>query len=117
MNATHYQTRAARTVPDGAPVLTEQQTRLLMVAMGLSGETGELVDHLKKAIFHGHELDRAKLTEEAGDVAWYLAALCTVAGLNLSAVLCVNIAKLERRYPAGFSAADSRARVDVGEGA
>ena len=35
--------------------------------MGLAGETGEIVDYLKKVIYHGHELDMIR-SEELGDL-------------------------------------------------
>ena len=44
-------------------------------AMGLAGETGELIDLLKKVLFHGVELNREKLTSELGDVLRYWFAL------------------------------------------
>lgn len=115
MNATHYQTRAARTLPGAMRPLTQEETQQLMIATGLAGETGELVDALKKMIFHGHGIDREKLAEEIGDLLWYVAALCTATGLELSDVMRRNVAKLERRYPNGFDSADSIARVDVSE--
>jgi len=45
---------------------------------GIHGESGELVDLLKKIIFHKHPVDaeiRAKIRKEAGDVIWYCAVL------------------------------------------
>ena len=45
---------------------------------------------------------------------WYIAALCTKLGLNLNEVMEDNIAKLEERYPGGFTSEDSVKRVDVG---
>ena len=55
--------------------------------------------------------DPARLANELGDVAWYAAALASVAGLRFSAVLQGNLDKLAARYPAGWSAADSRERI------
>lgn len=44
-------------------------------ALGLVGETGEVVDLIKKHIGHSHPLDRAKLVKELGDVEWYMEAI------------------------------------------
>lgn len=46
-----------------------------MALFGLVGETGELVDLVKKHVFHDHPLDaafRSKLVKEIGDVLWYI---------------------------------------------
>ncbi len=39
--------------------------------MGMIGEFGELVDILKKIVFHSHPVDKEKLSKEIGDVFWY----------------------------------------------
>ena len=75
--------------------------------MGMCGEAGESIDLVKKHLFHGHELNRDKLTEEIGDVAWYLAETCTALGVTLEDVLSKNIEKLKRRYPEGFESSRS----------
>lgn len=107
MDATEYQKRAARTAnSDLGNDLT-----LAIAALGLAGEAGEVADLVKKYMGQGHPLDRAALAEEAGDLAWYLAALCTALGLDLSDVLAGNILKLETRYPQGFSPAASMGRA------
>jgi NTP pyrophosphatase (non-canonical NTP hydrolase) len=78
--------------------------------VGLQDELGEVAGPLKKYLWQGHDLDRAHLPEEVGDVLWYLATLCNALGIVLEEALAGNIAKLECRYPAGFSCAASRSR-------
>jgi NTP pyrophosphatase (non-canonical NTP hydrolase) len=80
-------------------------------AVGIAGEAGEVVDNIKKAIFHQHGLDRQKLKEELGDLLWYMAGLCTQLGLSLDEVMVSNIEKLRKRYPGGFSVEDSKNRA------
>lgn len=58
-----------------APMLLPEFESLGVFAMGLSGESGEVVDLLKKVVGHGHDLDKEKLIKELGDVMWYLAVL------------------------------------------
>ena len=70
--------------------------------MGLCGEAGETIDLVKKHLFHGHELNREKLLEELGDVAWYLAETCSALDADLESVLTANVEKLKKRYPEGF---------------
>lgn len=71
--------------------------------MGLCGEAGECCDLVKKYLFQGHELNRDKLIEELGDVAWYIACTAHGLGVQLEDILQGNIDKLKKRYPEGFS--------------
>lgn len=75
---------------------------LLNGVMGLCGESGECVDMVKKYRFQGHELDKAHLAKELGDVAWYLAVTAHAIGYDLETVLQMNVDKLRNRYPNGF---------------
>lgn len=80
------------------------------MAMGLAGESGELVDLMKKVLFHGHPFELETMTLELGDVLWYLAGLCTVHGMSLEDVARRNVEKLKARYPEGFTQKDSLSR-------
>ena len=71
--------------------------------MGLCGESGEVIDIVKKHLHHGHELDKKHIFEELGDVMWYIAELCTTLDFKLEDVMIANIEKLKKRYPEGFS--------------
>ncbi|MFI5277579.1 MAG: nucleoside triphosphate pyrophosphohydrolase family protein [Ktedonobacterales bacterium] len=84
--------------------------RLVMGALGLSGEAGEVTDHVKKIVFQGHEIDRAALMNELGDVMWYVSYLLDTLDLEMDDVLAANIAKLQARYPDGFDPQRSRSR-------
>lgn len=76
---------------------------LINGVMGLCGESGEVIDIVKKHLAQGHELDREKIIKELGDVAWYMAEIATVLDVELEDVLVQNIEKLKKRYPEGFS--------------
>lgn len=76
-------------------------------------DAGEVAELVKKGLLHRHGLDLQKLHKELGDVCWYIAALCTECGFDLGDVLNANIAKLQTRYPNGYRAADSIARIDT----
>lgn len=70
---------------------------LFIATCGLAGETGEVVEHLKKFVRDG-KLDREALKLELGDVLFYLTRLSQWAGFSLKEVAEANIAKLEARY-------------------
>lgn len=96
MNLNDYQSLAARTA---AP----HDNELVNYGLGIAGEAGEVADLIKKAIFHGHNIEQGEIKKELGDVLWYLANIARIAGLTLDEVAESNIAKLQRRYPQGFS--------------
>ena len=92
-------------------LLTPEQT-LTNGAMGLCGEAGEVSDIVKKHLFQGHALNREKLIEELGDVAWYIAETAYALDVKLEDVLTLNIEKLKKRYPEGFDTEKSVHRED-----
>lgn len=99
MNANVYQELAMRT----AGPAYEPADGLILSALGLCGETGEYAEHIKKHVYHGHDLDHARVSKELGDIAWYLARACKANGLRLGDVMIENIDKLQARYPEGFT--------------
>lgn len=86
---------------------------LINSVMGLCGESGEAIDIVKKWLMQGHELDKAHLIKELGDVAWYLAEAATALDVPLEAVFQGNLDKLRQRFPNGF---DVGASVNRKEG-
>jgi len=114
MDANEYQVKAARTLIDGPDFeISNKDIMTIWCSLGLAGESGEVVEMVKKGILHQHGIDPEKLKKEIGDVCWYIAGICTVQGFNLGEIMQDNIAKLEKRYPNGFSSKDSKKRVDV----
>ena len=107
MNANEYQKLAMRTLN---PELSQKDV-LINSVMGLCGEAGEAIDIVKKWLAQGHELDKAKLAKELGDIAWYLAEAATALDMPLGDILQGNIDKLKARYPEGFEADRSRIRL------
>lgn len=85
---------------------------LTCMALGIAGEAGEVADYVKKVVGHRHPLDREKMAKELGDVLWYLAVLAERFGYSLDQVAQMNVDKLRRRYPDGFSPERSLARAD-----
>ena len=109
-----YTDLALRTTPDKTPnqrtrdiEITGEQKQLLLGAIGLSGESGEIAELVKKHVFHGHSINKEKFIKELGDVLWYLNYLTVrCADLTLLDVMRANITKLSARYPEGFFSAE-----------
>ena len=107
MNANEYQKAALRTASKyGSYEL------ILNGVLGLSGETGEVADHLKKYLFQGHDLKKEHLAEELGDICWYLAITAKGLGYDLGTIMQMNVDKLMKRYPNGFEAERSLHREE-----
>jgi len=108
MTINEYQRLAMTTLnPD-----LSKRDMLLNSVMGLCGESGEAIDLVKKHMMHGHDFDREKFARELGDIAWYLAEAATAIDMELEDILRMNIDKLKKRYPEGFSTEKSVNRMD-----
>lgn len=107
MTINEYQALAMRTA---SGMNYENYGMLMNGALGLCGESGEVADLVKKATFQGHELDVEHVAKELGDVAWYLAVSATAIGVDLETIMKMNIDKLRKRYPDGFSSERSQHR-------
>ncbi|WP_277928584.1 nucleoside triphosphate pyrophosphohydrolase family protein [Bacillus cereus group sp. BfR-BA-01380] len=98
--------------------------RISNAALGITGEAGEVADIVKKAIYHGHGFDPAhcpgeeygnthNLALELGDIMYYVSIMAYEMGYTLQDIAEMNIAKLAKRYPNGFSKKASIERVDT----
>jgi NTP pyrophosphatase (non-canonical NTP hydrolase) len=86
---------------------------LINCVFGIVGESGEIIDLLKKHLFQSHSLDIKKLKEEIGDLFWYLSELCNIFNFKFKTIQEENIEKLRLRYPdAEFKIEDSIKRRD-----
>lgn len=91
---------------------------MLNATSGLSSESGEINEIVKKWLFHGHPMDEASrihMMKELGDLAWYFVLMCYALNEEPAEVLGVNIEKLKARYPNGFETEKSinRAPGDI----
>jgi len=87
---------------------------LMTSALGLSSETGEFNEIIKKMLFQGKPLTEENLfhmKRELGDVLWYWVNACRALGLKPSEVMEENVEKLRARFPSGvFSVEKSENR-------
>ncbi len=103
MQANDYQKEAMKLLN---PKLDNKDV-LINGVMGLCGESGEVIDIVKKWLAQGHQLDKERMKSELGDVAWYLAETATALDVSLEQIFQANLDKLHKRYPQGFSTEDS----------
>ena len=85
---------------------------LILTALGIAGESGEIVDTIKKVLYHLHELNVPDLCKELGDLLWYMTLLGDTLGLTLNDIMQANVDKLHKRYPNGFDPQRSQHRQE-----
>tara|TARA_S200002703_G_scaffold160023_1_gene176154 strand:- start:10885 stop:11286 length:402 start_codon:yes stop_codon:yes gene_type:complete len=84
---------------DGVP--TE---RLLTAAVGMSAESGEFTEIIKKIIFQGKPVNEENLfhlKREMGDIMWYFMQACLALDVSPEEIIEMNVEKLMARYPGG----------------
>ena len=89
---------------------------MLHMAVGISGEAGELLDAIKKIWVYNKEPDWQNITEELGDLLFYIQGMANILGDSLAELMKSNMEKLKKRYPTGYSDAAAQARADKKEG-
>lgn len=102
MDFDEYQTRASQT---GSYHTNDQEYVLMYLSMGLAGESGEVIEKLKKVVRNDGGVvsaeKREDLKKELGDVLWYLSQLAKTLGLSLADVAETNIKKIADRAERG----------------
>jgi NTP pyrophosphatase (non-canonical NTP hydrolase) len=81
---------------------------LAYAALGLAGETGEIVNKIKKVLRKDvtdyksmYSEFRKELAKEIGDALWYMAALCREIDCSMSEIALNNLDKLQDRKNRG----------------
>jgi NTP pyrophosphatase (non-canonical NTP hydrolase) len=92
-----------------AAELTGDDAHLLHMAVGISGESGELLDAVKKSVIYRKPLDRENVIEELGDLEFYMEGLRQGLGITREETIEANINKLGKRYK-GHSYSDAQAQ-------
>lgn len=111
----HPQLVAALAKPgaDIVATLDAGKAHALHMAVGIAGESGELLDAIKKHVVYNKPLDRANVVEELGDLEFYMEGLRQGLGITRVEVLNHNLAKLNKRYAAGtYSDQAAQQRAD-----
>ena len=77
---------------------------LLTAALGLTAESGEFTEVVKKIILQGkpyNEENVFHMKRELGDICWYLAQACMALDTTFDEIIEMNVDKLKARYPGG----------------
>ncbi len=100
MDFDSYQKEALRT--DRVPVSdgSDDVLSLVVPMLGLAGETGQLLSEYKKHLRDGeaHRLFKERVSEELGDLLWYVANVASKFDLNLDEIAAANLAKVYARW-------------------
>ena len=78
--------------------------RLLTAALGLTAESGEFTEVVKKIILQGkpyNDDNKFHMKREMGDICWYLAQACMALDTTFDEIIEMNVEKLKARYPGG----------------
>ena len=90
--------------------------KLLTAALGLTAESGEFTEVVKKIILQGkpyNEENIFHMKRELGDICWYLAQACMAVDSTHDEVIEMNVDKIKARYPVGeFDVQKSENRVE-----
>ena len=78
--------------------------QLLTAALGLTAESGEFTEVVKKIILQGkpyNEDNVFHMKRELGDICWYIAQACMALDTSFDEIIEMNVDKLKKRYPGG----------------
>ena len=79
-------------------------SQLLTAALGLTAESGEFTEVVKKIILQGkpyNEDNVFHMKRELGDICWYIAQACMALDTTFDEIIEMNVDKLKKRYPGG----------------
>ena len=100
ITAAEYQSRACDTA------IFPKKQAMEYLTLGLTGESGEIANKVKKFIRDGAAKDeylakRIEIGYEIGDVLWYCAVLAEELEMNLGHIMEKNLEKLADRHKRG----------------
>src|SRR6266478_2725286 len=103
MDFDSYQKEALRTDRVPAHVGSDDVLSLIVPMLGLAGETGQLLSEYKKHLRDGeaHRLFKERVSEELGDLLWYVANVASKFDLTLDKIAEDNLRKVRDRWGEG----------------
>lgn len=119
MLISEYVLNAIRTAPneekyhDNLYRIDTDTLPLIHAQIGICTEAGEIADIFKRFIFYGKNIDIINLSEELGDLLWYIAIASneldriSEGKITLETIMQTNINKLKARYPEHYNDTDA----------
>jgi NTP pyrophosphatase (non-canonical NTP hydrolase) len=113
-NISDFNNRVDELTGNGADV-----PHLVTAALGLSAESGEFTEIVKKILLQGkpyNEDNRIHMMKELGDALWYIGQACIALNTNFDELMKINYQKLSSRYPEGtfnILQSENRAKGDI----
>lgn len=95
--------------------LTTSYTKIGVALRRLTIVSAQLLDASKKALFYGKAFNVLGINKQAKEIEECLESLATLCGTSLDTVRAANIAKLQKRYPAKFTAEAALTRDTTAE--
>jgi NTP pyrophosphatase (non-canonical NTP hydrolase) len=97
MTLDDYQKKAVGTIQS---YNSKDQENFFLGYLGLAGEAGSVLTTLKKLIRDGEGFGsfNEKLTEELGDVLWYISSIASHNNISLEDIAKVNLSKTQDRF-------------------
>ena len=97
MDFSTYQMNALKT----DQVVGDDEKSKLVPLLGLAGEVGTLLSEYKKYLRDGraHQRFHEQVSEDLGDLLWYIANVATKFDLDLSKIARENLEKVQGRWP------------------
>ena len=102
MNFDEYQKQATKTAQFKGRT---REYAIMYSCMGLAGETGEVIEKVKKVMRNNYGKmsaeERYQIKMEIGDVLWYLSQVARFSGVSLEDAAKANVKKLADRRKRG----------------
>lgn len=100
MELDHYQHDAQETDRVPGSVDDKDRETIIVPMLGLAGEAGQLLSEYKKHLRDGdaHTLFKDRVSEELGDLLWYIANVASKFDLSLNDVAAANLKKTKERW-------------------
>ena len=78
----------------------DDQTAIMVPLLGLAGESGSLLSEFKKWLRQGdiYKPFQSQVSEELGDILWYVSNIATKLDLDLEEIARNNLAKVDERF-------------------
>jgi NTP pyrophosphatase (non-canonical NTP hydrolase) len=84
-----------------------KEKEILTWGLGIAGEAGDVASCIKKTFAHDND-QREGIKENLGDTLWYTAMICNFFEWDLQEIMEMNLEKLKKRYPQGFTIENAR---------